>query len=178
VDLPVKTLLLLRHAKSSWDQPGLRDHDRPLARRGKLAAPLMGRYLVEHGLVPDRVLCSSAARTRQTWERVAACLDDQPPVEIDADLYAAGTESLLNTVQLTDDSIETLMLIGHNPGLEMLAADLAGGGDALAMGRMRLKFPTAALAELSFQSTRWQDVMPGSGQLVRFVRPKDLSPPE
>jgi phosphohistidine phosphatase len=175
VDLPVKTLLLLRHAKSSWDQPGLRDHDRPLARRGKLAAPLMGRYLVEHGLVPDRVLCSSAARTRQTWERVAACLDDQTSVEIDADLYAAGAETLLDIVRSTDDAINSLMLIGHNPGLEMLAANLAGSGDPLATARMRLKFPTAALAELRFQAVRWQDVMPDAGDLVRFIRPRDLS---
>jgi phosphohistidine phosphatase len=173
----VKTLLLLRHAKSSWDHPDLQDHDRPLSKRGRRAAPLMGQYLAEHDLVPDRVLCSSAVRTRQTWEQVAACLDEHPPVESHPDLYAASAETLLEIVHSVDDSIEKLMLIGHNPGLEMLAAHLAGSGDALAMGRMRLKFPTAALAELTFQDTRWQDVMPGSGQLVRFVRPKDLSPP-
>jgi phosphohistidine phosphatase len=173
----VKSLLLLRHAKSSWDDPDLQDHDRPLSKRGRRAAPLMGQYLTEHDLVPDRVLCSSAVRTRQTWEQVAACLDEHPPVESDPDLYAADVDTLLEIVHSVDDSIERLMLIGHNPGLEMLAADLAGSGDALARGRMRLKFPTAALAELTFEGDRWQDVLPGSGKLVRFVRPKDLSPP-
>lgn len=169
-----KVLYLLRHAKSSWDDPSLADHDRPLDERGREAAPVVGRHMRQAGLRPARVLCSSARRARQTWKHVAAELAYEPVVETRRDLYDAGADALLRGIRALEEGPDSVMLVGHNPAIEDLAVRLAGDGLARALKQMRKKYPTAALAELRFAVGRWTDVAPGDGYLARFTRPKDL----
>ena len=165
-------LFVLRHAKSSWDDPELGDHDRPLAPRGRRAAKAMGGHLRRERIAPDLVLCSSARRTRETLDRIAPALGDDVAVSVEADLYAASADELLERLRTVDDDVESVMLIGHNPGLEQLALGLAGSGDELP--DLRRKFPTGALATLSFAG-RWRDLALGSAELTDFVKPKQLT---
>ncbi len=174
----MKTVYLLRHAKSSWSEPRLSDHDRPLAARGLAAAPRMGEHLSRLRPGPGLVLCSSSVRTRQTWELVAAQLDEPPPTSFRRECYHASADDLLRLLQSTDDSIDAVLLIGHNPGLADLAESLAGRGPALELGRLRLKFPTAALACFRFDTPTWRALTPGAGELSCFVRPRDLTASE
>jgi phosphohistidine phosphatase len=170
----MKTLLLLRHAKSSWEDPSLDDFDRPLGPRGERAAPLMGDYLREEGLIPDVVLCSAARRTRQTWDLVRARLNSDPEVRFQRSLYLADPAQLLMDIHVQTDRAGTLLMIGHNPGTEILARRLAGRGEVDELERMSRKFPTAALAVLTCPSDHWSEVTRGTCTLDRFVRPKDL----
>lgn len=160
-----KRLLLLRHAKSSWDDPGLTDHDRPLSPRGRRAAARIGRHLSDHGVPVTLVLCSSARRARETLERVA------PPgaVEIEPRLYGASAAELLARLRRLPEAQAVVMLIGHSPAIEELAAALATGPDPLA-GR---KFPTGGLATLTWAGT-WSDLGPGKAALASFVVPREL----
>lgn len=171
----MRTLYLLRHAKSSWEDSSLADHDRPLAPRGRRAAPAMGRLMREEGFVPELVLCSTSERTRTTWARVAPFLGDDLQVEFDRELYGASAGRLLQIVRDLTDDVSRVLLIGHNPGLEMLANALAGEeGPADELARMRRKFPTAALAVLAADEEHWSALEAGGCRLDRFVRPKDL----
>ena len=169
----VKVLYLLRHAKSSWDDPALSDHKRPLAPRGRRAAARIAAHLDREGIRPALILCSSSRRTRQTLELVAAALPDVP-AKVEADLYGAGEASLLRRAHRLPDSADSVMLVGHNPGLQDLALALAGGGDAQALARLRAKMPTAALATLAAPLTRWRDLRQGGAELVAFVVPREL----
>jgi phosphohistidine phosphatase len=168
----MKTLFLLRHAKSSWDDPGLTDHDRPLAPRGRRAAKAIAEHLCAEGLAPDLVLCSSSVRTRETLERIAAALGDEVRVDIERELYAASADRLLERLRAVDDGVGSVMLVGHNPGIEQLAFRLAGDGEKLA--DLRRKYPTAALATLEFDG-RWSELEPGAARLADFVKPKQLA---
>jgi phosphohistidine phosphatase len=170
----MRTICLLRHAKSSWDHPSLSDHDRPLAPRGRKTAPLVGHFLSTEGLIPDVVLCSTAARTRETWDLVARYLDDGIPVQFDRELYGASVEEMLGALQAISDESERVLVVGHNPGTENLAEALAARGPSDEFRRLRQKFPTGALAVLEFEGPRWSDLAPGTCRLARFVRPKDL----
>lgn len=168
----MKTLLLLRHAKSSWESPGVMDHDRPLAPRGEKAAPAMGALLRQMGLTPQRVLCSTATRARQTWERVAPYIDPDPEIEFRQDIYDGESHDLLAILRNQPGNAATLMLVGHNPALEGLAHGLSGDGDPDARAALAEKYPTGALAEIGFDVDNWSDIGPGNGKLVRFVKPK------
>lgn len=171
----MKTLYLLRHAKSSWDEPELADHDRPLAPRGEDAAPRMGVYLRDHTPRPQVVLCSSAERARQTWLHIAPLLLPAPEVEIRRDIYDAGPRELLAAVHGLPDALWCGMIVGHNPALEDFADTLAGPeSNTDALKRMRKKYPTAALAEFAFDVDEWDGVAVGGGRLMAFTRPKDL----
>jgi phosphohistidine phosphatase len=167
----VKQLFLLRHAKSSWDDSELIDHDRPLAPRGRRAVRLITEHLGREGVTPALVLCSSARRARETLEGIAPALDEAIPVQIERELYAASDGRLLERLRAIDDGVESVMLIGHNPGVEQLALSLAGGGQNLAV--LSRKFPTGALATLEFRG-RWGDLRPGSAELTDFITPKQL----
>jgi phosphohistidine phosphatase len=170
VIIPVmKRLFLLRHAKSSWDEPGLADRERPLAPRGRKASKLIARHMRDEGLAPELVLCSPSVRTRETLRRLG--LGDEVEVRIDDDLYAASAGELLSVLNGLSDGIDSVMLIAHNPGIEDLTLQLAGGGEEL--GRVREKFPTAALATLELGGS-WHELAPGTAKLVAFVRPKEL----
>jgi len=183
---PGRTLVLFRHAKSAW--PDVPDHDRPLARRGIRAAPVMGRWLREAGLVPGQVLCSTARRARETWQFAQAGLAASPPVTFDVRIYAAAPADLLALIREVRPATGTLLLIGHNPAIEDLARLLAAAPGAAGPGtagprtgdshhsdldRMRSKFPTAAIAVLRSGGT-WHDLAPGRARLTAFVTPGDL----
>jgi phosphohistidine phosphatase len=168
----MRRLYLLRHAKSSWDEPGLADHDRPLAPRGRRASKLIAEHLEWRGIAPELVLCSSSKRTRQTLSGIAGALGDETEVEFEPDLYAAPASELLDVLHGVSDEVGSVMLIGHNPGIENLTLDLARPGPELA--RVRHKFPTAALATLEFD-VGWRDLGPESCALVSFVKPKELA---
>ena len=170
-----KTILLLRHAKSSWSDPGLQDFDRPLNQRGREAAPRMGRYMKEQGLVPDLVLCSAACRALQTWELVAEALDSNCQVKQLRGLYLASAKQLLDALRRAPDEAGCVLLIGHNPGMERLASSLSGpGSNPEALARLGEKFPTSALAEFQFDVAKWIDLSERNGSLTRFVMPRDL----
>ncbi len=172
----MRTLLLLRHAKSSWDDPDLKDIDRPLAPRGMTAAPLMASYLATKGLRPDLVLCSPAARARQTWSLVARNFGDRIEVKELQGLYLGPPSRLLEAVRRAPDVAACVLLVGHNPGMEHLAMALSGPrSKPKALEKLRRKFPTAALAEIAFDAAAWSGVARGEGRLKRLVWPKDLA---
>lgn len=171
----MKTIYLLRHAKSSWDDPGLADIDRPLAGRGKQARETMAGYLAEKKLRPALILCSPAKRARSTLKAVRAALGPEVAIGIDAGLYGTNADGLLRRIRGLDDETPSVMLIGHNPEMEELALGLAGAGDAEARARMAAKFPTAALAVLRSPSDHWRGVTANGCRLEAFVRPRDLN---
>ena len=179
---PGRTLVLFRHAKSAW--PDVADHDRPLARRGIRAAPTMGRWLREAGLLPGQVLCSTARRARETWQAAQTGLAATPPVSFEDRVYGEDSRGLLALIREVPPAAGTLLLIGHNPAIEDLALLLAtapgaaagsapGGSRPGDLERMRSKFPTAAIAVLEFAGT-WPGLAPGQARLTAFVTPRDL----
>ncbi len=170
----MRRLILLRHAKSDWSRPGERDHDRVLAKRGREAAPRMGAYMASHGLRPDLVLCSTAARTRETWELVAPAFDQPPPVVHEERIYSNNPDVLLDLVKRTKADVHVLMLIGHNPSFQVLADLLSASGHGDARRHLREKFPTAGLAVIDFPVDAWDRVHPRSGRLDRMVTPGSL----
>lgn len=170
---PMLTLSLFRHAKSSWDDPSLEDFDRPLGPRGLKAAPQMGAFMAEQKLRPDLVLCSPAQRTRETLDLVAEEIG-RPRTVFPDKLYLAAPETLLAAVQATTGGVRHLMMVGHNPGLHMLALLLMGPEGSADAGALRTKFPTAGLAVLTFSARAWRDIGPGSGRLKLFMTPKRL----
>ncbi len=177
----MRELLLLRHAKSSWDDPALADVDRPLARRGREAAPAVGRLMASRGWIPDHAIVSPALRTRQTWDLVRASLPAAigpgPATLYDGTIYEAAPEAILAAIRAAPERCRRLLVVGHNPGLERLAAMLAGpGSDPEALARLKRKFPTAALARLALDGIEWRNLAGGGGRLAGFVRPKDLRP--
>lgn len=173
---PVKTILLLRHAKSAWSDSALSDHDRPLNRRGERAAKAIGDHLAQHGPRPDRVLCSTAVRTRQTMASVIKRLGTgaPPPIALEDGLYLASEGSLLARLQELDDDVRSVLLIGHNDGIWRLAETLAGRGAPARLAALQEKYPTGTLATLQVPDGPWRDLAAGSGELVAFVRPRDL----
>lgn len=171
----MKELLLLRHAKSSWDEPGLEDSERPLAKRGRRAAPVMAQAIAARGWLPDAALVSPARRTRQTWKIVAKGLGEAAPeAEFVETLYMGSAEQLLAALHRAPAGASRVVLVGHNPGLEDLAGALAGpASDEAALSRMKAKFPTAALARFTLQG-EWAALAFGAAALTHFLRPKDL----
>ncbi len=170
----MKTLYLLRHAKSSWKNSGLDDFDRPLNRRGRRTAAAMGHYLLEREIAPAQVLCSPSKRTRETLERVQRRLPMALPVRFEQGIYLAEAPSLLRRLHRLSESLASVMIIGHNPGLEMLARTLTCGGDEDAKGRLARKFPTCALATVTAAIDSWHDLAPGGASLDAFVVAADL----
>jgi phosphohistidine phosphatase len=162
-----KQLFLLRHAKSSWEDPQLDDHDRPLAPRGRRAAKAMADHLRAAEIQPSLVLCSTARRARETLDGLAV----EGEVRIERELYGASTGELLERLHRVPEGIESTLLIGHNPAIQGLALTVAGRGTQLA--RVQRKFPTGALAALTFAGD-WDALTPGCAELVAFVRPKEL----
>jgi len=173
----MKTLTLLRHAKSSWDDPAARDFDRPLNRRGRKAARAMGKAMREQGIAFDQILASPAARVVGTLEDLAEGYGGSIEPAFDQRVYLATAATLLKLVQGTDDKAERLLVVGHNPGMEALALMLTRDDDGGGLrGEMLTKYPTAALAEIALPVDHWREVDLGTGQLARFIRPRDLDP--
>ena len=167
----MKRVFLLRHAKSAWDNPGLRDRDRSLAPRGRKAAKRVGRWAKKHTVRPQLVICSSAARAQQTMRLVLPSLGE-PDVWVEVNLYAADAETLLARIRTLPDEVDEAMLVGHNPGLMDVLLLLAAPGKL--RERAAVNMPTGALAELEADVRRWVDVTPGEAQLKAFVVPRDL----
>jgi phosphohistidine phosphatase len=170
----MKTLTLLRHAKSGWDSPIARDFDRSLNARGRKAARAMGREMKRLGLGFDLILASPAARITETLNELAQGYGGAAATAFDEHIYLAPVETLLEIVRGADDANGRLLIVGHNPGMEQLALLLAGSGPL--RDSVAVKYPTGALAELRFEAPRWRDGAPGSGRLERFIRPRDLDP--
>ena len=171
----MKTILLLRHAKSAWSDARLDDHDRPLNGRGERAAKAMADHLVRLGPRPDLILCSTAVRTRQTLMPLLKRLaDPAPPISLENRLYLAAEGTLLDRLRLLPDEVSTVLLIAHNDGIARLADLLAGSGQPDVLAKLREKYTTGALATLRTPDGPWCDLAPGSAELVAFVRPRDL----
>jgi phosphohistidine phosphatase len=166
----VHSLYLLRHAKSSWDDPTLADHERPLAPRGRRDTKRIAKHLQRVRIEPELVLCSSATRTRETLDRLRSALATST-IALEEELYGASSDELLARIHIVPDSVASVMLIGHNPGLHELAVILASTGDELE--GLEAKFPTAALATLTLATT-WSRLAPGDATLEAYVVPKQL----
>ncbi|MBN1542239.1 histidine phosphatase family protein [candidate division KSB1 bacterium] len=164
----MRTLFLIRHAKSSWKNPDQVDFDRPLNKRGKHDAPLMGRLLAEKGITPDCVLCSPAKRARRTLAPIRKTLNLQKTcIEFRDEIYGSDWQELIGLLHQLNDKLKTVFLIGHNPGLSDLAEVLAGAGiDTI---------PTCGVAVIDLQTVSWSTVEPGSGILRDLLLPRDLA---
>jgi phosphohistidine phosphatase len=169
----MKTLHLMRHAKSRRDLPKLDDHERPLSARGIEDTMAIAEHCARAGIEPGLVLCSSAVRTRATLALLIPYLA-VPRIEIERGLYLAGVPSLFARVTALDDAIASVLLIGHNDGLHEFAIALAGAGDAALRRQLDAKFPTAALASIELDVSTWRRVAPQAGTLVGLVTPKEL----
>jgi len=170
----MRRLLLLRHAKSSWADPKQQDFDRPLNARGTSAAKAVASFFSVTNLQPDLVLSSAALRARATLAHLVPALARDTRILIERRLYMASAAKLLERVQEIDDDAGTVLMIGHNPGLERLARMLAGSGKDDDLAALGAKFPTAALAVLEFGAAHWRDIAKGSGKLTEFLSPRDL----
>jgi phosphohistidine phosphatase len=167
-----KQLFVLRHAKSSWDDPAIGDHDRPLTARGRRAAGSLARHISATGIEPSLVLCSSSRRTRETLDGIR--VGGQHVIE--PELYGASGEQLLERLRRVPDSVDSVMLVGHNPGVQTLVLRLAANDSAAAdphLSQVQDKFPTGALATLTFAGA-WSALAPGCARLTTYVRPKSL----
>ncbi len=161
-------LIIVRHAKSSWVSNAPSDHDRPLAPRGTRAALTIGKWLAERGHAPATVICSSALRTRQTWETMQPCFPSLPHVRIEPALYHAGSAQIAGILRRANDS--PVMLIGHNPGIGAFAFEILRTHPAHADFA---RYPTAAATVCGFSGSAWRDTKPGSGDLIEFTVPRD-----
>ena len=168
----MKTLTLLRHAKSAWDDPVQRDFDRPLNKRGRRAAQTIGREMRSLGLRFDRVVASPAVRVVETLQDVAEGFGRSLEPEFDRRIYLASIDALLDVIHAASEEAERLLIVGHNPGLERLALLLTRGEGLRA--EIALKYPTATLAEIELPVARWSEVAEGTGTISRFIRPRDL----
>lgn len=162
----MKTLLLLRHAKSSWGQPELADHNRPLNKRGKSDAPLVGKLLRKQGLVPERIISSTAQRAQDTARLVAEACGYEGEVELRQELYLSDTTCYMDILHNLPDKLDCVLLVGHNPDLQELLGMLADYDEP---------FPTAALAQIELPISRWQDLSEGTDGFLKNVwRPREL----
>ena len=177
----MKSLYLLRHAKSSWDDPTLNDFDRPLSPRGHRAAEAMAKHFQETGIHPQRILCSPSLRTRQTLEYLtpaSATQGSRDGVAFEPAIYEATPQDLLALIQSTPGQASSLLLIGHNPGLASLAHSLlAPDPQDASLDHLLRKYPTGALATIQLPEDDWVDLRLGSGHLLSFVRLRDLPSP-
>ena len=169
----MKRLGLLRHAKSSWDEPGLADFDRPLNRRGEAAAERMGAELRRRGIAFDRLLASPARRVTETIARFEKGYGPLAEPRFDRAIYAAESVTLLGAVRAMDDAASSLLLVGHNPGLGDFAALLAAEDDPW-FGAVAAHFPTAAFVAFELPAPRWADVEPGTARIALYLKPRAL----
>jgi phosphohistidine phosphatase len=174
----VKRLLLLRHAKTVPAGPGSDDHERELMPRGRDDTPKMGRYIEKCGYTPDLIVASTSRRTVETVELVTEVFPGTQRIDYMEALYLAEPDVILSIIRLSSDKLKSLMVVGHNPGLEQIATVLAREPvkrkEKDRFDLIEEKFPTAALAVLDFDVARWRDIAPGQGALKDFVRPRDL----
>ena len=172
----MKTLTLLRHAKSGWGDPVQRDFDRPLNAKGRRAAQTVGRHLRQQGCAFDHVLASPALRVQQTLDELAGSYGRTLTPAWDRRIYLASAAMLLDLVRELPDTAATALLVGHNPGLEDLVLMLVPRAAAGLRSDVEEKYPTASIAQLSAEVDHWADLAEGNATLARFTRPRDLDP--
>jgi phosphohistidine phosphatase len=165
-----RRLLLLRHGKAEPIEYGTPDFDRPLIKRGREAAKLVGKHMAAEKIAPDRVLCSPSARTRETLDRLLKALKAKPELLFPDPLYNAATETYLDQIREHGGKAKTLMVVGHNPSTEDALVRLTANP-----GDLPVSFPTGAMAILEFEGDSWDDLAERSGRLVAFVNPRDLA---
>jgi len=171
----MKTLGLFRHAKSDWHDAKARDFDRGLNARGRRGAELMGRHIVAHGIAWQRILASPAVRVTETIELASRAVDHAIPLQWDRRIYLASSPTLMDVLREVPDDVSTVMMVGHNPGLEDLIFDLVpDDGTCPKRAIVEAKFPTAAFAVLECDIGSWSDLDDGCARLVHLVRPRDL----
>jgi phosphohistidine phosphatase len=170
----MRRLILFRHAKSSWDDPSLPDHDRPLNPRGMAAAPRMGAWLAAEGLVPDHVACSSSVRTLETWRLASAEMPGAPQPVVTPPIYEADVGDLMGVIQGAPAGAQTVMAIGHEPTMSGLTYRLAATPVSTDCARAFEKFPTAAIAVFDVAIEGWRDLRFGAAHFTRFVVPREL----
>lgn len=170
----MRRLMLLRHTKSDWTETDRNDLDRPLTPRGREAAPLIGAYMAHHALLPDLVICSPAARARETFDLVAPALPDKPRLVTERRIYDVGADTVLGVVKEIGRDVHSLLVVGHNPSLQDLAELLIASGDVDLRQRLLEKFPTGGLAVIDFPVDDWKKLHPKAGRLDRFVTPRTL----
>lgn len=170
----MKTIALLRHAKSSWDDPVDRDFDRPLNAKGRRAAETMGRHIRQQGWTYDAIVASPAVRVLETLDGVEAGLGRKLPAQLDKRIYMAAGVTLLDIVHEQDHGADRLLMIGHNPGLEDLIFLLTPADNNPHRQAIDIKYPTATLCEMQFDVESWEDVSGKIGEIVELVRPRDL----
>ncbi|MCC6190939.1 MAG: histidine phosphatase family protein [Anaerolineales bacterium] len=162
----MKTLLIMRHAKSSWQDGGLADHERPLNKRGQRDAPRMGQLLLDNALEPEAILASTAMRARATAEAVAEALGFEGEIGLERGFYSDAPEAYFDVVRRLPDGVDTALVIGHNPGLEDLLETLTGEDEHL---------PTAAIAQVRLPIASWTEFSPEvEGSLARVWRPREI----
>jgi len=166
----MKRLILIRHAKSSWSEPGLSDRDRPLNARGRTAAEKIGRWLADNGHAPGQVLSSPARRCRETWERIAAQLNAPPEPELIDRLYLADPDEMLATLKAAAEG--SVVMLGHMPGIGEFARALRR--DPPPRHDIFRKYPTGGMLILDFAADSWESILPGTGRLVAWITPRTL----
>lgn len=170
----MKRLCVMRHAKSDWSHPERGDAERTLNARGVKSAEFLAGFIVDRGWTPDHALCSTAVRARSTIAPIAERLGDTCPIEYRDDLYMAMPEDLMAAIHALDDAADTVLIVAHNPGLEMLAVALADDASGAESARMADHFPTGALAVFEFDIAHWKDVKDRSGHVCFYGKPRDL----
>jgi phosphohistidine phosphatase len=173
----VKVLGLFRHAKSSWEDVGVRDFDRGLNSRGRKGAALMGQHIARHGIKWDQVIASPATRVRETLDGAIEAAKSCPPITWDDRIYLASSETLVDVLREKGHGSDAILLCGHNPGLQELVFDLARENSPNPLlDKVAGKFPTAAFAVIELDIGEWADLDLHSGRLVHLARPRDLDP--
>lgn len=170
----MRRLILFRHAKAERPDHYDTDFERDLTEDGLSVAERMGVWLESAGMVPDLVICSPAERTRQTWNAAAPAFDPTPPVIFEEAIYEAEVENLLAVVRAVDGDVQTLLMVGHNPGLELLTGLLAESAEPEVVERFEKKFPTGAVAVIDFEDVPWAAIEEKTGWLYAFETPKNL----
>lgn len=173
--MTMRRLLLFRHAKAERSEPGTEDRARRLVERGQKDAATVGAYMASHALVPDRVVTSPSARTRETWKFAAPAFRPAPPATPVDSLYDATPQDILGVIKGTPATTQSLLILGHNPGLHAVALMLVASGDVETRERLREKMPTCGLVIIDFAFEDWGKLHPQSGRLERFVTPKSLA---
>ena len=160
----MKTLYILRHAKSSWDNPNIADFDRPLNDRGLKTAPFMGEIMLENNYQPELIMSSPAIRAKETVDLVKTSANLQTDIKFDEQIYEASSQTLFHIITEFDETVRSAMLVGHNPGLEGLIRTLTGENQPM---------PTAGLAVIDLEAENWSEITIGSGKLRTLIRPKE-----
>ncbi|MEP3234155.1 MAG: histidine phosphatase family protein [Hyphomicrobiales bacterium] len=170
----MRTLIFLRHAKSSWALPGIDDFDRPLNERGNNAAPQIANWLVSEGIKPDVIVCSSAKRTQETLAHMEPLFGQETATIMEPDLYLAPSSTLFSCTEQLDDTFETVMLLAHNPGLHDAALSVLTAASRRESGEMRSRFPTCACAVVSLPINSWSEITTDIGELNAYMTPRRL----